>query len=225
MTGKATKKSGQSPGTGRDKLANARAASRVLEKVEARNSLIGAISVEMPAGKDYIKAVSITPKLFLYMGYDKDNVGTFFDAMENDTNKIFNPQRKGILQDAEGTANQPGKGRRRRGAKRTGGRQVCLVLPEPYPLNEIGGNTGTKGNNSDNPTANRAPAETMTIRVSDEVPLIGVGIFLYHMNLTAPKQDRRILEFCTPTSIRYSDVPVTSAELTQAISELAKVSE
>jgi len=223
MVGKATKKSGPSPGTGNTKTQNGRNAVKALKTVQEKKSIIGSINVEMHAGIDWRVVVGVTPKLFVYLGYTDSNVGQFFDTYEDDTNKIFSALK--TRADVEGTANQPARGTKRRGSKRRRGREICLLLPEPYPLNEIGGDNGTKGNNSADSGSKRAPSETMSLWVPNQVPLLGVGIFLHYLNNNATKQDRKIVEFCTRTSIDNKAIPQAPDELARDVAALAKVSE
>ena len=101
------------------------------------------------------------------------------------------------------------------------GKKVTIILPERYPVTEIGGNLGSK----DGGEGPRRGRQSITWRVPAIVPLLTVGLFLHDMNESAPKAARRILEFAGPRESQVYLVPVNADEKAKYIAGLAKMEE
>ena len=214
-----TKQSGTSPGTGETIAVQIRKAQQLLTETQEAKRIVGNPQIELPVGRNFVARSTVPMTLLIYQGHDVGSLGVAFRAFLNDSHKLFAaPDSTGGV-NAEGIADRPfisraGNGRRI-------GKKVTLILPETYPVSEIGGNMGKK----DGGEGVRKGRGSITLRVPPTVPLLSVGLFLFALNGSAPKTARKILEFKGPSGTRTYATPVTVEEKATYEGGLAKMQE
>lgn len=215
-----TKKSGKSPGTGEPKNALILKAQTLLKKTLANNKIAGNPQVELPVGKNFVAKANVPMKLIIYQGHTENSLGAALTAFMDDAHKIYASPGSTGGANAEGVADRPLVSRAK-GGNSFNGKKVLIILPEVYPVAEIGGNLGKK----DGGEGVRQGRQVITWRVPPTVPLLTVGLFLHAMNSSAPKDNRKIREFAGPSGRQIYLVPVTAAEKTEYEAGLAKMEE
>lgn len=215
-----TKQSGKSPGTGEDKAAIIRKAQQLLRDTILNDRVVGNPQIELPVGKNFVVRTTVPMTLIIYQGHDEGSLGTAFRSFLNDTAKLFTPPDATDGTPAEGVARRPFISRPAGGGKRIGKKITCL-LPERYPVTEIGGNMGSV----DGGERARKGRQSIIVRIPPTVPLISWGLFLYALNASAPKTDRQIIEYRGPSGTVTYAAPVTVAEKTEQEAGLAKMVE
>ena len=215
-----TKKSGKSPGTGEPKSALIEKAKALLKQTLDDNKIAGNPQVELPVGKNFVVKAYLPMTFIIYQGHTESSLATAFTAFMDDADKIYASPGSTGGTNAEGVADRPLISRVKGGSNLIG-KKVTIILPERYPVTEIGGNLGSK----DGGEGPRRGRQSITWRVPAIVPLLTVGLFLHDMNESAPKAARRILEFAGPRESQVYLVPVNADEKAKYIAGLAKMEE
>ena len=215
-----TKKSGKSPGTGEPKSALIEKAKALLKQTLDDNKIAGNPQVELPVGKNFVVKAYLPMTFIIYQGHTESSLATAFTAFMDDAHKIYASPGSTGGTNAEGVADRPLVSRTK-GSNSLTGKKVTIILPERYPVAEIGGNLGSR----DGGEGTRRGRQVITWRVPTTVPLLTVGLFLYAMNSSAPKATRQIREYTGPRGSVVYLVPATTAEKTEYEAGLAKMEE
>lgn len=215
-----TKKSGKSPGTGEPKSALIEKAKELLKQTLEENKIAGDPQIELLVGKNFVVKAYLPMTLIIYQGHTESSLGTALGAFMDDSDQIYASPGSTGGANAEGVADRPLISRTKGGNSITG-KAVKILLPERYPIAEIGGNLGSK----DGGGGARRGRQSIIWRVPNTVPLLTAGLLLHEMNAAAPKANRKILEYKGPSGSVVYLVPVTAEEKNKYMAGLAKMEE
>lgn len=217
-----TKQSGPSPGNGLSKTALIAIATKIMADSTAANKITkSTFPVELPTGKNFVIVCLIPTKVLFFMGHTETTIAASLGALMDDNDKLWVPKRpSGATAPPEGISRLPNIVGSMRSSSKIG-KRVTLVLNSRYPSTIPGGELGSV----DGTATKRQGRQTILARIHSSVPLISVGILLYHLNSGAVSDTRKILLYTGPSQSNIYGVPGSADELAEYNNRLAKVIE